>query len=197
MRLRTWLFLLLAAGWCVAGVGPGAPHAVSVPNDRLEMVTGHVSAVKPGARRQAVIRLLGRAGDSYSLRSAGVAYDLKVSFTVTSGGQTQYDGAWTMEDIFVPGQGLRWTAKGPDGYSITRIATHGMLYGEDTASYVPLRLHEARAALFDPMPELTNFRRGEIRSATAVRNGTELTCVLMSNRREHAPVSAGRRWDET
>lgn len=45
---------------------------------------------------------------------------MKVSFTASSGGLTQYDGAWEMEQMFVPNLGTRWTAK-TEGYSTTQI----------------------------------------------------------------------------
>ena len=153
-----------------------------------------------GANRAAVLRLLGRARDSYSLRSGGSAgrgYDLKVIFTVNSGGQTEYDGAWEMEDVFDPKQGLRWTAKVSGAvsgaYAISRISSNGMLYGEETGSYIPLRLQEARAALFDPIPASGNVARSSIRTSDAVFNGTQLTCILLSASGKAANAAEGRR----
>ena len=102
-----------------------------------------------------------------------------------------------MEDLFDPRQGLRWTAKAPDGYAITRISRTGVLYGEDTGDYVPLRLHEARAALFDPIPSSKNADRGSLRTSTAIDQGTALTCVLLGASRNGGTTAAGRRWDET
>jgi hypothetical protein len=43
-------------------------------------------------------------------RTDGQGYDLKVTFAVDSLGQTEYDGDWELEDVYVPGQGLHWTA---------------------------------------------------------------------------------------
>src|SRR5581483_4661035 len=123
--------------------------------------------------------------------------DLKVSFTVDSGGQTAYDGAWKMEDVFDPKLGLRWTAQGPASYGITRISANGKTYGEDTASYVPLRLQEARAALFDPIPSAANLNRAVIRTSTATFNGLQLTCVLLAGSGRAATANTGRQWDET
>jgi len=54
-----------------------------------------------------------------------------------------------MEDRFVPGQGLHWTAKSAAGYSITGIFAPKATYSEATSleatgAAVPLRLQEAR-----------------------------------------------------
>jgi hypothetical protein len=131
------------------------------------------------------------------LRSAGRGYDLKVSFTVDSGGQTKFDGDWKMEDVFDPKQGLRWTAESSASYAITRISSNGMLYGEETASYIPLRLQEARAALFDPIPSSERVARAFIRTSTATFKGAQLTCILQSRSKTAASATPGRRWDET
>jgi len=140
--------------------------------------------------------MLGRARNSYALKSAGRGYDLRVTFTVNSGGQTEYDGAWEMEDVFDPKQGLHWTAKAAD-YTITRISSNGMLYGEETGSYIPLRLQEARAALFDPMPAAGNVARSSIRTSRAVFNGTQLMCIFLSDSGKSANATDRRSWEET
>jgi len=44
-----------------------------------------------------------------------------VTFLVNSGGETEYDGVWEMEDISDPKEGYRWTAKAAAGYSTTQI----------------------------------------------------------------------------
>lgn len=167
-----------------------------VPRDPLELITGTASAVE-GVARTGALRLLEGARNSYALRTAGRAYDLKVRFTVDSAGQTDYDGAWQMEDVFDPAKGLRWTATGPGNYSITRISVNGMLYGEETGSYIPLRLHEVRAALFDPIPSPANANRSSLRTLNAQYRGTPLTCILLSAAANTAVTAAGRRWNET
>ena len=160
MVSKGMLWLVAGGAVSLAAFGQDTP----VPSDPLEMATGQIRPAGGGAKRAAVLQLLGRARDSYALRNAGRGYDLKVTFTVNSGGQTEHDGAWGMEDVFDPKQGLRWTAKASADYAITRISSNGMLYGEETASYVPLRLQEARAALFDPMPAAGNAARASIRT---------------------------------
>jgi hypothetical protein len=161
------------------------------------LVTGGIRVVDTPARRAAVLQLLDRARSNYGLRSAGHGYDLKVTFKVNSGGQTEFDGAWTMHDVFDPQQGLRWTAKASAAYSITRIFANGMLYGEETASCIPLRLQEARAALFGPMSSSENVAHAAIRKSTATLNGVRLTCILLSGSKNAAGAAPGRRWDET
>jgi hypothetical protein len=175
-----------------------APRTAPVPRDPLEIVTGQARVVEAFAKRADVLRLLDHGRESYALRTAGRAYDLKVTFTVNSHGQTEYDGAWEMEDVFDPKLGHRWTAKNGTSYAITRISTNnGMLYGEETASYVPLRLHEARAALFDAIPAPQNAGRGSIRKADGILNGARVNCVLLSGSRNTLAAAGGRRWDES
>ncbi len=186
---------IAAGGLTLAAFAQNAPKRAPLPSDPLEMATGQMWPVGPPANRDAVVQLLGRVRDSYNLRSAGHGYDLKVSFTVNSGGVTAYDGAWQMEEIFDPAQGFRWTANGP-GYAITRISTNGMFYGEETADPIPLRLQEARAALFDPMPSSAKINRSAIRTSTADLNGAQLTCVLLSGSGKTAAATSARRWDE-
>lgn len=191
------LTLILAGGLSLAALCQNAPWTAPIPGDPLELVTGKTTAATQRASRAAVVRLLGRARDSFALRSAGHAYDLKVTFTVSSYGQTEYDGAWEMEEVFDPQHGYRWTARASAAYSITRVFSNGVLYGEETASYVPLRLQEVRAALFDPIPSWKHVDRASIRTSTALFNGAQLNCVLLSGPGGAATAISGRRWDET
>jgi hypothetical protein len=196
MSYKRALLLILASGlWSLAAHAQNTPKVAPIPSDPLELVTGQVAAVDAAARPDA-LQLLEQARNRYAVRAARRAYDLKVSFTVKSGGQTSLDGAWQMEDVFDPQHGLRWTAKAPDGSIFTRLSTRGLLYGEDSLSYVPLRLHEARAALFDPMPSSANVNRSSIRTTTVAYHGTALNCILISATGNGAPTSRGRRWDE-
>ena len=190
------LWLIAAGGLSLAAFAGSAQKTAPIPSDPLEMVTGQIRSVNAGARRTAAVRLLDRARNGYALRSVGRGYHLKVSFTVDSGGQTEYDGAWQMEEVFDPKQGYWWTAQTADAYAITRISSNGMFFGEETGSYVPLRLQEARAALFDPIPSSQNVAHGSIRTSTATFKGAELTCIL-SGSQKPASAAPGRRWDET
>jgi hypothetical protein len=86
-----------------------------VPNDPLEMVSGPVQVVSTPEERDAILGLLSRARVNYSLRGSSKGYDLKVSFTVNSGGETEYDGAWEMEEIYGPRMGFAGQQRLPPG----------------------------------------------------------------------------------
>jgi hypothetical protein len=141
--------------------------------------------------------LLGRAHDNFALRSAGAAYDLKVAFTVDSGGQTNYDGAWEMEDRYIPGKGTRWTAKAAAGYVTTIIYSHGKSYAEGTASAIPLRLQEARGLLTDPLPSAEYADHGSIRTSAATFHDAPVTCILLARSRNPVNPAIGRGWEES
>jgi hypothetical protein len=177
--------------------GQAAPRTTPVPRDPLELVSGPIEAARTPASREAALHLLARARQNFALRSARQAYDLKVSFTVDSPGATNYDGAWEMEDLFSPGQGLRWTATAASGYTITGISSKAGVYGEGTASAVPLRLHEARGVLTDPIQSATFANRGSIRTTTSDFRGAALTCVLLSTSPNATYPAQGRSWEET
>jgi len=198
MASKGMLRLIAAGGLSLATFGQGTPRIAPVPGDPLELVTGAVVAVDTAESREDVLLLLARARDSYSLRNAGRGYDLKISFTASSGGQTEYDGAWKMEDVFDPQQGLRWTAKAAGGaFTTTRISSKTTFYEDGTARTIPLRLHEARAALFDPIPTAENVAHGSIRTSTATFHGVKVTCVLLSAAGSTAPAASGRGWEES
>ncbi len=184
---------LLAVSLCT--LAQNAPRIAPIPGDALEMVSGPVQPVDTPSSRDAAIALLVRARNNYALRTASQGYDVKVAFTVDSHGQTAYDGAWQMEELFDPKLGLRWTAKAEAGYTTTQISSQEKYYGEGTSDVIPLRLQEARAALFGAIPT-GNFSRAAIRTSTATFNGTPVTCVLISGSRNATAVS-GRSWDET
>src|SRR5580704_17283700 len=87
-RLMLWGCLPLMA------LGQNAPRIAPVPRDPLELATGQIEAAVTPASRQTALELLARARNGLALRSAGQSYDLKVSFTADSLGETNYDGAW-------------------------------------------------------------------------------------------------------
>ena len=196
MVFRNLFWLMVASSLPIAVLGQSAPKVAPVPGDPLELATGQIHAIDSPASRAAIVRILDHARDSYALRSAGRAYDLKVEFTVDSGGQTEYDGDWKMEDVFDPAQGLQWKAKAPGSYAITRIFSKGMFFGDETEDHIPLRLQEARAALFGPMPSAESVAHASIRVSKAIYKGAPLTCVLLSGPKGGL-ATPGRRWDET
>jgi hypothetical protein len=194
---KAMLWSITAGGLSLAAFGQNVPRIAPIPSDPLEMVTSQIQVVDTPENREAVLQLLARARNNYTLRSAGLGYDLKVSFSVNSGGHTEYDGAWEMEDLSDPQQGLRWTAKAAAGYTTTQISSNDMYYGIGTASTIPLRLHEARAALFGPIPSAANVERDSIRTSAAMFNGTPVSCILLSGAGNAGGAAPGRRWDET
>jgi hypothetical protein len=197
MISRRILWCLAAGGLSLAAFSQNAPRIGAVPRDPLELVTGEIQDADTPASREPVLQLLGRARNSYALRAAGMGYDLKVTFTVNSGGQTEYDGAWEMEDVFDPNQGLRWTAKAAAGYSTTQIISKGKFYGEGTANTIPLRLQEARAALLGSIGSFGKVDREFFRTSTATFHGAQVTCVLRSSSAGAGDSTPGRKWEET
>jgi len=171
------------------------PRIAPVPPDPLELATGQIPVNTPESR-EAALQLLGRARTHFALRSTGQAFDLKASFTVDSLGKTNHDGAWQMEDLFLPKHGHRWTATAASGYTTTSIATT-KIYGDEASSAVPLRLLEARGMLFDPLQSPTYADQGSIRTATATFHGVMVTCLLLSRSRNDAHPASGRGWEET
>jgi hypothetical protein len=102
-----------------------------------------------------------------------------------------------MEDVFDPQRGHRWTAKAAGGFATTQISAQKMFYGDGTASVIPLRLHEARAALLGAIPSARNVARGSIRTSTATFNGVPVTCVLLAGPETPATSTLGRAWEES
>lgn len=189
------LCAIVWAGVAAASFGENAPIVLPIPSDPLELVTGPIQPVQP-QDRQAALQLLERARDQFAWRGAKQGYDLKVNFTVDSGGQTNYDGAWEMEDISIPEKGLHWTAKSATGYTVNRLSLTVGIFSEGTASAIPLRLQEARGLLNHPLPSADYANRGSIRSATAAFHGTAVTCLLLSRLQNPANPPLGRGWDE-
>ncbi len=193
MTLRTILFGCLVP---MAALAQAALNIAPIPDDPLELAATGVMNTDSPVSRDAALALLARARANFGLTNSDQAYRLRVKFEVNSGGETAFDGAWDMEDIFVPRRGLQWTAKASAGYSISHIAANGRAYSESALEYVPLRLQEARTALFDPMPTVDNLKRAVIRTAPASFNGRAVTCILSGS-----PINGanplGRRWDET
>ncbi len=196
MGSKAVMWLTVACGLAAPALGQNLPAQGPIPSDPLELVTGAISTVD-GPGRSEAIQLLERARSNYDLRSAKQAYDLKITFAVNSSSQTEHNGGWEMEDLFDPAYGLRWTAKDSAAYAVTRISNHGILYGEETASYIPLRLQEVRATLFDPIPAPEYLNRASIRTSASIYDGAPVTCVLLAGLRNAPSASSGRNWDES
>lgn len=195
--LRQRILWLIVGGLPLTALCQNAPRITPVPRDPLELTTGQIQTVATPASRETVLQLLARARNTYALRNVRQPWDLKVRFTVDSLGETDYDGTWEMEDIFAPGQGVHWTAKSTAGYTITGIFAPKALYAEGTASVIPLRLQEARAMLFNPIPSVAYADSGSIRTSTAIFNGSPVTCVLLARSHNVPNPPPGRGWDES
>ncbi len=195
--MKSQRILWLICGLPLAGFGETGPKIASVPKEPLELVAGQLPATASGANRKAALELLARARESYALRTPPLGYNLKVRFTTDSKGQTDYDGAWEMEDLFVPGQGLRWTGKAAAGYSNVGIHSNAGLFNDATAGIVPLRLEEVRGILLHPLPSDTFASRGSIRTASVTFHEASVTCILLSAEKKPALPALGRAWEES
>ncbi len=194
---RTLSLIALAILLPLAAFCQGEHRTVPVPSDGLEPTAGSIRVLEAPQDRAEMIELLNRARENYRLRDAGRGYDLKTSFTVNSGGRTKYDGAWTMEEIFAPGLGTRWTATAAAGYTTTRIRANGLSYEAGTADTIPLSLHQAHGALLGAMESVANAGREQIRASTMAFQGARLTCVLLSDSEKAPAPAAERGWNET
>jgi hypothetical protein len=181
--------LFRVAGFALATTLFGQVASVQppVPNDPLELVTGDVQPVLDAEQRAAATSLLKRARELSNVRA--YAYDLKTTF-VSAGAS---EGTWSLEDTSPARNVYRWTAQGPS-YAATNLYTNELLYGNQTGGSMPLRLAQARTAIFFAYhafgPQAT------MRTATGSLNGAEVSCVLLS----HAglkPGNGGRRWEES
>jgi hypothetical protein len=131
------LCLSVAGGLSLAIFGQNLQRIAPIPSDPLELATGQIQVIDSSAGREATVQTLARARSRYTLRSGSQGYDLKVAFTVNSGGQTDYDGPWEMEEMFDPQQGLHWTAKAAAGYKTTQILAKEAYYGEGGRTSFP------------------------------------------------------------
>jgi hypothetical protein len=132
-------------------------------------------------------------GNSHRLSNVrSRAYDLKTTFVVS--GSSSSDGKWQLEDTSPATNLYRWTAQGPN-FSAVHLTVNRVLYTDQATDTLPLRLVQAREAIFYSDPMLGP--RASLRTAAATLDGLEVTCALISH--NGAPVSAttdGRRWDE-
>jgi hypothetical protein len=172
------------------------PDIAGVPENPLELASKGVHVVDAPEERAALIRLLGQARAFSRLNEGQQAYRLKTSFTVTSGGQTQFDGEWQMEQIFAPGLGVRLIAR-TSGYVFEQLSTSNLTYQNTPNGTFPLRLHEAHGHLLGALESTQNMRQDLIRTVASSWNGTPVTCLLLSNARRSFDANApGRLWQE-
>ncbi len=83
--------------------------------------------------------------------------------------------------------------KGP-GYSVVNLYRNSLLYSNQPAGSIPLRLAQVRTAIFYVNPIVGP--RASIRTAAANLNGTEVTCALVTRMSPPRTSTGGRLWDE-
>ena len=163
-----------------------------VPSDPLELVTGETQVVQTPEERAQILKLLGDAHARSYVRA--YPYDLKTTFVST--GSSLRDGPWELEDVSPNGETYRWIARGND-YSVVNLYSKRVLYSNQPAGTVPLRLEQVRTAIFFAYLAPRFLQSSLIRTAFANLNGTELTCALFSGGSNSPTATPGRRWEET
>jgi hypothetical protein len=141
------------------------------------------------SQRAEIINLLLNAHRISNVRAQ--AYDLKTTFIAS--GSSSSSGTWQLEDIS-PGAGLyRWTAQGPN-YSAVNLQSNRIMYSNQAANSLPLRLLQVREAIFYSEPVVGP--RATIRTANGSINGVDVICALISHNAPASSQTGGRRWDE-
>jgi hypothetical protein len=195
MSLRCWLLVASVALQTLASAQTPAPTPVkfvnpwvsaaqpSVPSDPLE-VAGNAEPVQDVTQRAAAINLLNNAQVLSNVRRGH--YDMKTHFTSS-------EGTWQIEDSS-PGRNIyRWTVQGP-AYSAINLFVNQVIYSNQPATGIPLRLAQVHSAIFAHYPAYGP--RAVMRMANGSLNGTQVTCVLVSHVFNAQPVSGPRRWEE-
>ncbi len=160
-----------------------------VPSDPLELVTGDAQPAQDVAQRASIVDLLIKAHRHSNVRAQ--PYDLKTTLTVS--GSSSSDGTWQLEDVS-PGPGLyRWTVQSPS-YSAVHLTANRVLYSSRTPDSLPLRLVQARDAIF--YLQINVGPHASLRTANASLNGVELVCALIGRYGAGKAATGGRRWNE-
>lgn len=159
-----------------------------IPGDPLELVSGDAQPVQDAASRAAAISLLNKARAHSNVRA--YAYDLKTTF-VSPGAS---GGSWNLEDTSPARDIYRWTAQG-GAYSTINLRTSELVYSNQPSGVIPLRLAQARTAIFYMYPQVGPY--ASVRTATATLNGAEVTCVLVMQMAQGTPSAGPRRWEES
>jgi hypothetical protein len=155
----------------------------NIPADPLE-IAGDAEPVRDVARRATAIKLLSNAQFLSNVRRG--PYDLNTHFTSSQGN-------WQVEDSS-PGRNIyRWAIQGPS-YSAVNLFLDQVIYSNQPATGIPLRVAQVHSAIFAHSP--TPGPRAALRMVNGNLNGTPVTCVLVSNLFNVQPVSGPRRWEE-
>ena len=167
-----------------------AMSVAPVPDSPLEMVTQPARVLTSQDERAAALALFEHARQNLSLRYRAPAYQMKVSFM--SSGQTQFEGDGAMEDIST-GIGWRWTAQLGSSSQTHLSPGGGLVYSTNPRDPIPMRVQMVRSAIFTPIA--FNLGADVIRTAEVMRDGKELTCMLLSSAAPYP--NAPRQWFET
>ncbi|HXN47387.1 MAG TPA: energy transducer TonB [Bryobacteraceae bacterium] len=188
MSFRRFGFAIAASLVSQAAIVAQAPLQPPVPSDPLELVTGEAHPVQDADQRAAATNLLLNARALSNVRE--YAYDLKTTF-VSFGSS---EGNWSLEDAS-PSRGIyRWTAQGPT-YSAVNLFHDRMVYSNQPAGVIPLRLAQVRTAIFFAYPQAGPY--ASLRTAAGSLNGVEVRCVLVSHIPQNKTATGGRLWDES
>lgn len=155
----------------------------AVPSDPLE-IAANAEPVQDIAQRATAINLLNQAQFLSNLRR--VSYDVKTQFTSS-------EGSWQLEDTSPERNIYRWTVQGPS-YSAVNLFLNRVIYSNQPASAIPLRVAQVHSAIFGHYPMYGP--RATLRLASGNLNGTQVTCVLVSHVFNVKPASGPRRWEE-
>ncbi len=194
MRILPTILLPLSAVFVsAAGLDFDVIRRPPLPTDPMELVMSDALPVADAQQRIAALGLLDKAHRLSNVRAQ--PYDLKTVFTA-SGGLTS-DGTWQLEDIAPRGGGYRWTAQGPNYSALTLYpdsSTNG-LYGNQPGGVIPLRLLQVRSAIFFVYPSVGP--QASVRTASALLNGTQQSCVLIVIGAAKRTFTGGRNWEES
>ena len=159
-----------------------------VPNDPLELALSDAQPVQDAEQRAAAVSLLTNARALSNVRA--YPYDLKTTF-VSSGPS---EGSWSLEDTSPSHNVYRWTAQGPS-FSTINLRTNELVYSNQPSGAIPLRLAQARTAIFFMYPQIGS--RASLRTVASSLNGAKVTCVLAAIMAQAKPSAGGRRWEES
>jgi hypothetical protein len=175
---------------CQAAKLTAATTIAPVPDSPLEMVTVPARLLTSQDDRAAALGLFDHARQNLYLHNGAPAFQMKVSFM--SSGQALYEGDGAMEEIS-SGPRWRWTAQIGSSSQTHLSPGGGVVYSSNPHDPIPMRVQMVRNAIFAPIAR--NVGADVIRTAEVMRDGKELTCMVLS---ASAPdASAPRQWYET
>jgi hypothetical protein len=186
---------LLVISLLGAGSGLCQKYSIApVPPDPLELVTGPTQVPATPEQRGALVALLNRAIEHYSLHARGTpAHVLQISFAA-SASTLNPGGSGQLRETWLSGENWRWDGT-LGGYTLLRISSNAAVYDQNPNSMIPLRLKMLANAVFAPIQGAP--RRETLRTASVQWKGSPITCILMSPAGNPETAQNGRQWYET